>query len=391
MAATKLLTPAQVTATAKAVIRGEYGTGAERKNLLGANYSAVQAEVNRLLKPTTSTSVPTTNAPVSAVSTAPVTYTSTAPTTSTGAQGQPPEDFYGGLVSPPFPPYMPRDAQTSGLEPMNAQNRQSAYMVINELLTSYGLGALNDFVNQLVFGENVLDANVLMGRIRQTPEYKQRFAANEDRRAKGLNTLSESEYVSMERVYLQYLRASGLPKELYDQNTDVQALLANDVSVAELASRINQGYEAVRNSDPQVVNEMRRLYGVTDSQLAGYFIDPERATPVLLRQAQAAQIAAQSTIQAGIELQQMTAEQLAAAGVTAEQAQQGFQAIRQAQDLFAATPTEQAVTQAEQIAGVFGTSGEAQQRIRSRQRARQAQFEVGGRFAGQGSTLTGLQ
>jgi hypothetical protein len=382
MAASKL-TPEQVAATAKAVIRGDYGVGAERKALLGANYATVQAEVNRLLKPTA--------APAPAPAPAPTGVVSTTPTTYTRTPEQAAQDFFAPsdyVPAPSAPTYQP---DTSGLEMAREQARQSAYGVISELLNAYGLGALTDFVNQLVFNENVMDANVLMGRIRQTSEYKQRFAANEQRRTKGLNALSESEYTSMERVYMQYLRASGLPKEMYDQNTDVQALLANDVSVAELASRINQGYEAVKNSDPQVVNEMRRLYGVTDSQLAAYFLDPERATPILLRQAQSAQIAAQSTIQAGIELQQGTAEQLAAAGVTAEQAQQGFQAIRQAQDLFAATPTEQAITTEEQIAGVFGTSGEAQQRIRTRQRARQAQFEVGGRFAGQGSTLTGLQ
>ncbi|QFG09112.1 lysin A [Arthrobacter phage Sporto] len=41
---------ATITDLAHAVIRGEYGSGADRKARLGANYAAVQAEVNRLLK-----------------------------------------------------------------------------------------------------------------------------------------------------------------------------------------------------------------------------------------------------------------------------------------------------------------------------------------------------
>lgn len=42
-------TKVDVTRLAKAVIRGDYGTGEKRKRLLGSNYSAVQKEVNRLL------------------------------------------------------------------------------------------------------------------------------------------------------------------------------------------------------------------------------------------------------------------------------------------------------------------------------------------------------
>ena len=38
-----------IDALARAVIRGDYGNGAERQRRLGANYAAVQARVNQLL------------------------------------------------------------------------------------------------------------------------------------------------------------------------------------------------------------------------------------------------------------------------------------------------------------------------------------------------------
>jgi len=274
---------------------------------------------------------------------------------------------------------------------LTQEQKQSAYDIIAETLNAYGLGSLSRFVNDIVFGENILDADVILGRIRRTPEYKQRFAANEIRRSRGLNVLSENEYVSMERVYMQYLRQSGMPAEMFDQNTDVQQLIANDVSVAELASRINQGYEAVKYADPQVIQEMRRLYGVTDGQLAAYFLDPNRAAPILVKQAQTAQIAAEAKLQAGFTLGTTQAEELATLGVTQEQAREGFQALSQTQELFQALPFEEQITQEEQVAGIFGTSSGAQQRIRQRQRSRQAVFEAGGGFAGQGTTYTGLQ
>ncbi len=271
------------------------------------------------------------------------------------------------------------------------EQKQSAYDIINTTLQAYGLGSLGRFVNNIVFGENVVNADIILGRIRQTTEYKTRFAANETRRSRGLNVLSESEYVAMERVYQQYLRASGLPQELYDQNTDVQQLIANDVSVAELAARVNQGYEAVRFANPQVVQEMRRLYGVTEGQLAAYFLDPAKATPVLLRQAESARVASEATLQAGINLGVTQAEELVVAGINQEAARQGFQAIKAAEELFQTLPFEEQITTQEQIAGTFGTNVAAQQRIRKRQRERQSAFEQGGGFAGQGSTYTGLQ
>lgn len=274
-----------------------------------------------------------------------------------------------------------------------AESRESAKAIIANLLDNYGLGNLTDFVNELITKEDIVSGDVILGRIRMTDQYKQRFAGNAARRAAGYNALSEAEYINLENSYRQIMRASGLPQGFYDQADDFTQLISGDVSVSELSSRINNGYLAVQQANPQVVAEMRRLYGVDDAGLAAYFLDPAKATPILLRQAQAAQIAGQATLQAQRELTAGQAEQLAVAGVTQEGARQGFQTIAQAGELFVALPgtTEQAISEQEQIAGVFGTQAAAQQRLRQRQRERQAAFEAGGRFAGQGTTVTGLQ
>lgn len=266
----------------------------------------------------------------------------------------------------------------------NIENtQQSAYDIIQQLLTSYGLPELGGFVQNIVFGENVVDGNVIVGRIRQTPQYQRRFAGNIARRQAGYNVLSEQEYIGLENTYRQTLRAAGLPAGFYDQSDDFNAFIGGDVSPSELNQRVQQGYQAVKNADPQVVSEMRRLYGVDDSQLAAYFLDPQRATPILLRQAEAAQIASQATTQAQMELTATQAEQLATAGVGVEQARQGFQAISQAAELFTPLAGEQgaAMTTEEQLGAVFGTSGQAQQRLRKRQAERQAAFAGGGGFA----------
>ena len=281
----------------------------------------------------------------------------------------------------------------TGGGPTRAEQRESARAIIANLLSEYGLENLTDFVNNLITTEDIVSGDVILGKIRQTEQYKARFAGNIARRNAGFNVMSEAQYVALENSYRQIMRASGLPSGFYDAPDDFSTLIGGDVSAAELSSRINDGYLAVQQANPQVINEMRRLYGVDDSMLAAYFLDPAKATPMLLRQARSAQIASEATLQAQQEISAMTAEELAVAGITQEQARAGFQTIAGAEELFVALPgtTEEAISQQEQIAGVFGTSAAAQQRIRQRSRERQAAFEAGGRFAGQGTTVTGLQ
>lgn len=270
--------------------------------------------------------------------------------------------------------------------------QQSAYNIITDTLSRYGLTELSGFVNDLVFKENVLNTDIIYGRVKETAEYARRFAGNEARRRAGFNVLSEEAYIGQENTYRQLLRTAGLPAGFYDSNEDFTAFIAGDVSPSELNTRINDGYNAVKNSDPQVIAEMQRLYGVDDSQLAAYFLDPVKATPILLRQAQASQISAQATRQAGTEISAQQAEQLAIEGVTTQQAQAGFATIGQAQELFNPLAGEQGVgmTQQEQIGAVFSTDAAAAQRLRKKQAERTAAFQGGGSFAGQGQGQTAL-
>lgn len=273
--------------------------------------------------------------------------------------------------------------------------RMSARDIIQETLTRYGLESLAGFVSDMVFKENILDQNILVGRIREQPAYQERFRGNEARRRAGLNVLSEGEYVALENQYRQLFRNSGLPTGFYTDKDTTDMLIQNDVSIAEVAERVNQGYEAIANADPEVISEMRRLYGVDDGALAAFFLDPQKATPLLLRQARSAQIAGEAR-QAGVEITGTIGEELARAGVTQEQAQEGFGMIAQSGEMFGVTAEErqageQALTVGEQVGAVFGTNAAAQQRLRQRARRRQAQFEAGGGFAAQGSEMTGLQ
>lgn len=151
---------------------------------------------------------------------------------------------------------------------------------------------------------------------------------------------------------------------------------------------------------PQAVkNQLQQLYGVTDQELAAYFLDPTRAADIMGRkksadlfgrQIEAAKIAAQGQTQAGMKIDVQTAEGLAAQNVSEDMAQTGFTQLNEQQQLFQSNIGEQDITQQEQISGIFGTNAQARQAIANRRRSRKAAFESGGSLGLSQTGVAGL-
>lgn len=277
-----------------------------------------------------------------------------------------------------------------------------AFEIIRKTLATYGLTDKNllDTISkywdtkQIVPGMGPDEIGIV---IQDTQAFKDRFPANEILKQRGRPQFSVLEYLRLEGDLDRTLRSRNMPVGFYDSPADFQQMIANEVSPDELGARIDQGYQAVRQASPQVVAEFQRLYGVSEGDLAAYFIDPQRARPTFdqyeaRRQAQAAAVSAEAQQQAQIQLQTQEAEALIRAGITPEDARLNFTTISQEQELFRAMQTgEQEIGQAEQIAGTFGTNAQARQAIARRRRSRQAAFETGGGFVGQGAgQVTGL-
>jgi hypothetical protein len=228
--------------------------------------------------------------------------------------------------------------------------------------------------------------------VRGTEAYKTRFKANEFRIANGYTPKSEDEIIGLENAFKTTLRANSLPQGFYDKQEDFNNFIGRDVSPDELNARISQGYNAVMQAEPGTKAELKQLYGLSDGDIAAFFIDPTRFNQSdAIKKAQAAQVASEARRQAGFTLDVATAEGLATEGITRGQAQQGFQKIGATQELLGMDlQGETALTQQEQIAGTFGTNQAAAQRIATRRRKRQATFEQGGGFAGAQTGTTGL-
>ena len=182
-------------------------------------------------------------------------------------------------------------------------------------------------------------------------------------------------------MYKTVIRSNGLPAGFYDSEDDTRKLLEGTVSPSEFQRRIQDGYNAVANADPEVKRQFKELYGVTDGELAAYFLDPARGETILTTRARAAQIAARGQEQGGIQLTGTFAENLAARGITEQQARAGFAEVGALGELRQTFAGETALS-GEQLAGAaFGIDVAAQQELERRKRQRVGEFAGGGSFA----------
>jgi hypothetical protein len=198
-------------------------------------------------------------------------------------------------------------------------DQRNAQVVLTNLFGGYGLSSLAPKI--LDYIKQGYSADAISVLLQQTPEYKQRFAANDQRLAKGLPVLSPAEYLATERAYRQIMSEAGLPIGFYDQPSDFTSWIANDVSPTEVQGRVDAANELLNQADPNELAFMRQHY--TTGDMVAYALDRKRALPLIQKQIHAAEIggaAAGQQLQIGVD----RAEQLAMAGITKDQARQGF-------------------------------------------------------------------
>lgn len=257
--------------------------------------------------------------------------------------------------------------------------RKSAYDMLYEEFDNYGLGSLvSDIKNILVDGS--LDPTEFSLKIRNTDAYKARFIANEARLAKGLRALSPASYIAMEDKYQEVMRQYGLPESYYAKTgTGVQEgfrkLIENDVSNIELEDRISTAQKRVLNANPEVTQAIKQFYpDITNADILAYTLDPKNAIENIKRKVTTAEIGG-AAIQSGLgykgdtpEARRARAEELGAAGVTKETAQQGYGTIAgglqrgsQLASIYGEDPYTQTTAETE-VFNIAGAQGARKQR-----------------------------
>lgn len=204
-------------------------------------------------------------------------------------------------------------------------DQRNAYEAVNNLFSSYGLDSLAPKIYSYI--QQGFSSDTVSILLQDTPEYKQRFAGNELRKAAGLPVLSPAQYLSTESQYRQIMQEGGLPPGFYDQPADFNQFMANDVSPSELKSRVDMANQATTMASPALKQALQQMYGIDQSGISAYFLDESRAVPELQKQSVAAQIGAEA-LQRGLQIS-TNAEQYAQAGVTAQQAAKAYGQIAQ--------------------------------------------------------------
>lgn len=207
---------------------------------------------------------------------------------------------------------------------LKGENRD-AFLALETVFKNYGLGSLAGKIYDYV--KNGYSSDTISILLQDTKEYKARFAANEARTKAGLPVLSPADYINTENAYRQLLRSSGLPEGFYDSNKDFTEWIAKDVSPTEIQLRVDLATQATALANPyfkQALNQM----GIDDGHMAAYFLDVDRALPLLQKAAATAQVGGAALAQ-GLTFDKTFAEQLATSGVSASEAQQGFSQVAQ--------------------------------------------------------------
>lgn len=203
----------------------------------------------------------------------------------------------------------------------NAQN--NAYEYLKRIFESYGLGSLAPKILEYV--QKGYDTDTIALMLQDTAEYKERFKANEQRRAAGMAVLSPAEYLALERQYRQLLSSAGLPEGFYDSTDDFVGWISGDVSPMEIQERVNLAAQAVNNTDNFYL-ETLRSYGVGQGDLVAYMLDTKKALPLIQKQVKAAQIGAEAARQS-LGIDKAKAEYYADLGVDQNQARAAYSQI----------------------------------------------------------------
>jgi hypothetical protein len=267
----------------------------------------------------------------------------------------------------------------------------SAKQIIYEFLAQYGLGELADWAWGLYTGlDGGPGASIEEIRLALPSQkaFQERFPAY-DQLAKEGRAISPNAYIAYEQQLRGYLQQFGVPAGMYDTPQGIANLLIADVSAEEARARLSIAADAAFSAPQEVRDALRDRYGLSARDLVGFYLDPEKALPLLQQQYTSAQIigaAQQQTVDVATE----TAERLAAQGVNYAQAREGFGTVNRLSDL---TAQEQggSVSQGDLVGAAFG-DGDSGKRVDREIGRRVAQYRSaeGGAAAGN-SGVSGLR
>jgi hypothetical protein len=231
-------------------------------------------------------------------------------------------------MSQPAAPAAAPPAPAVSSSPALAPGQQDAFDALRGTLHLFGLDdpEMVAWVKQQIIdgtGQSSImlalyDPATVPGKVvdRMYPEIRGRREAN-------LAPISIQDAVGYRDNAIQLMHAAGLPPEFYDQPEDLARFQIRDVSLVELKSRIDEAAMASTQAPPETRAQLQSLYGVDSGHLTAYYLDPDKAQPVLQKQFAAATLSGTGVRSGYGALDRSQAERLATLGVSGDQAAQG--------------------------------------------------------------------
>jgi hypothetical protein len=207
--------------------------------------------------------------------------------------------------------------------------KRDAYKLLETTMRSYGFteSELKEILDYMQTGltDPNMGPNQMLLDLRNLKSYQARFAGNEERRGRGLNALSEADYLQQEKDFSDTLRQYGVQR--FATRGQFATFIGNAVSNAEVGRRAKVAVERLQMGDPAILRQFRTYYpNITDSDIVAYFLNPKEVLPELEAKATTAEIGATAK-QYGLKDDLARASGLQRYGVDLAEAKVGYQAI----------------------------------------------------------------
>jgi hypothetical protein len=237
-----------------------------------------------------------------------------------------------------YDPWEPNPMSKEEFDKINAQKiadardfaeKRDAYKLLETTMRSYGfteseLKEILDYMQKGLTDPN-MGPNQMLLDLRNLKSYQARFAGNEERRGRGLNALSEADYLQQEKDFSDTLRQYGVQR--FATRGQFATFIGNAVSNAEVGRRAKVAVERLQMGDPAILRQFRTYYpNITDSDIVAYFLNPKEVLPELEAKATTAEIGATAK-QYGLKDDLARASGLQRYGVDLAEAKVGYQAI----------------------------------------------------------------
>lgn len=290
-------------------------------------------------------------------------------------------------------------------------DQKNALQLIQDRFAAYGIQNLADAIRKLIVDNSDADGNVseslVVAGLRETPEYKRRFAGNIERAKKikedvdagrqpRYGLLSEADYVRAEEDYRTILSDYTLPG-FYDKPESYVNLIANNIKPTEVKARAMAAQQASSSANPEIKAQLKALYGIEENNLTAYFLDPEVAKTALkpIAASNAATLAAAAQ-RSGLSLTQGEAERISG------QLAPGTTDVIAADALFQQTALTAGLTQGsvsgeastvgtEEVLTAAGGNVEAQAKLARERQKRLAEYQSASGMAETTKGVVGLQ